>query len=203
MEFHRAPDDACSDWFALGAKRANRVRRPAQQLPRAVVGDGGHGSGDRERRLEQPVVLDHFLPAAAPNDEHLSALEVWTLITAAAVLTKRVRLGTLACGVTYRNPALLAKICASVDHISGGRMELGIGAAWFEREPHGLRLGLPHPARALGPPRGGGSAHPPPVHGGGGREGHVRGEALPPGRGAARAGFDAARGPPGRPTSPS
>lgn len=77
---------------------------------------------------------DHFLPPAAPNDEHLSALEVWTLITAAAVVTKRVRLGTLACGVTYRNPALLAKICASVDHISGGRMELGIGAAWFERE---------------------------------------------------------------------
>lgn len=77
---------------------------------------------------------DHFLPPAAPNDEHLSALEVWTLVTAAAVVTERVRLGTLACGVTYRNPALLAKICASVDHISGGRMELGIGAAWFERE---------------------------------------------------------------------
>ena len=60
--------------------------------------------------------------------------QVWTLVTAAAVLTERVRLGTLACGITYRNPALLAKICASVDHISGGRMELGIGAAWFERE---------------------------------------------------------------------
>ncbi len=77
---------------------------------------------------------DHFLPPAAPNDEHKSALEVWTLITAAAVMTRRVRLGTLACGITYRNPALLAKACASVDHISGGRMELGIGAAWFERE---------------------------------------------------------------------
>ena len=77
---------------------------------------------------------DHFLPPAASNDEHLSALEAWTLVTAAAVVTERVRLGTLACGVTYRNPALLAKICASVDHISGGRMELGIGAAWFERE---------------------------------------------------------------------
>lgn len=77
---------------------------------------------------------DHFLPPAAPKDEHMAALEVWTLVTAAAVLTERVRLGTLACGITYRNPALLAKICASVDHISGGRMELGIGAAWFERE---------------------------------------------------------------------
>ncbi len=77
---------------------------------------------------------DHFLPPAAPNDEHMSALETWTLVTAAAMITERVRLGTLACGVTYRNPALLAKICASVDHISGGRMELGIGAAWFERE---------------------------------------------------------------------
>ena len=77
---------------------------------------------------------DHFLPPAAPNDEHRSALEVWTLITAAAMMTERVRLGTLACGITYRNPALLAKICASVDHLSGGRMELGIGAAWFERE---------------------------------------------------------------------
>ena len=77
---------------------------------------------------------DHFLPPADPSSEHKSALEVWTLVTAAAMLTQRVRLGTLACGITYRNPALLAKICASVDHISGGRMELGIGAAWFERE---------------------------------------------------------------------
>ncbi len=86
---------------------------------------------------------DHFLPPAAPNDEHKSALEVWTLITAAAMLTERVRLGTLACGVTYRNPALLAKICASVDHISGGRMELGIGAAWFEREHHAYGWDFP------------------------------------------------------------
>jgi len=77
---------------------------------------------------------DHFLPPAAPKDEHKSALEVWTLLTAAAMLTRRVRLGTLACGVTYRNPALLAKMCATLDHITGRRVELGIGAAWFERE---------------------------------------------------------------------
>ena len=77
---------------------------------------------------------DHFMPPGRPNAAHGPALEGWTLLTAAASITERMRLGVLATGNTYRNPALLAKMCASLDHITGGRMVLGLGAGWYEHE---------------------------------------------------------------------
>ncbi len=80
-------------------------------------------------------VSDHFLPPApGENLEHREALEGWSLITAAATITKRLRLGVLVSGNTYRNPALLAKMAATVDQISGGRLILGIGASWYKLE---------------------------------------------------------------------
>jgi len=78
---------------------------------------------------------DHFLPpipGAGLDSE--PALESWSMITAAATVTKRLRLGILVTGNTYRNPALLAKMASTVDQISNGRLNLGIGAAWYKRE---------------------------------------------------------------------
>ena len=78
---------------------------------------------------------DHFFtPVPGAGLEHLSALESWSMITATAAVTNRLRLGILVTGNTYRNPALLAKMTATVDQISNGRLILGIGAGWYKRE---------------------------------------------------------------------
>ncbi len=78
---------------------------------------------------------DHFLPPVpGGNIEDRAALEGWSLITATAAITHRLELGILVTGNTYRNPALLAKMAATIDQISNGRLILGIGASWYKRE---------------------------------------------------------------------
>ena len=77
---------------------------------------------------------DHFLPPGRREDEHLNAFEGYTLISVAAGMTQKLRLGHLVLGNTYRNPGLLAKMATTLDQASQGRFELALGAAWFKRE---------------------------------------------------------------------
>ena len=75
---------------------------------------------------------DHFMPNAP--DTSVPWPECWTTISAVATQVPRLRLGTLVIGNTYRHPAVLAKMAATLDHISGGRVVLGLGAGWQENE---------------------------------------------------------------------
>ena len=75
---------------------------------------------------------DHFMPNEENIDQPIH--EAWSVLAAVAASVPRVRIGPLVAGNTYRNPALTAKIAATIDHISGGRVVLGLGAGWQENE---------------------------------------------------------------------
>src|ERR1044072_6995027 len=96
-----------------------------------------------ESGFDTVLVMDHFyqLPLLGPPDHEM--LEAYTLLGAIAARTKRGNLGPLVTGVTYRNPAILAKIVTTLDVISQGRAFLGIGAAWFDVEHEGLGVDFP------------------------------------------------------------
>ncbi len=80
-------------------------------------------------------VWDHFFgPLGTEKPDQEPLLEPWTTLSALAETTSRLRLGTLATSISYRPPPLLAKITSSLDHISDGRVELGIGAGWYRHE---------------------------------------------------------------------
>ena len=80
------------------------------------------------------TVMDHFYQIRGVGPETAPMLEAYSALAALATQTRKVKLGTLVTGVTYRNPALLAKTAVTVDHLAGGRLEFGIGAAWAEIE---------------------------------------------------------------------
>lgn len=102
--------------------------------------------GQEDVTWEQWVALaraceEHGIDALFRSDHYRGwtrgsggSLDAWTTLAALAALTSRVRLGTLVSPVTFRHAAVLAKSVVTVDHISGGRAELGIGAGWNERE---------------------------------------------------------------------
>ncbi|HEY5170573.1 MAG TPA: LLM class F420-dependent oxidoreductase [Acidimicrobiia bacterium] len=102
-----------------------------------------HALAAEESGFSSVWVMDHFwqLPALGGPDEPI--LEAYTLLGALAARTERVQLGTLVTGVTYRNPALLAKMVTTLDVISHGRAILGIGAAWYDVEHAGYGFEFP------------------------------------------------------------
>lgn len=90
-------------------------------------------------------LTDHFVRTAKPDSPYF---EAWTLLSALAMVATRPRLGVLVSSNTFRHPALLAKQAVTLDHISGGRLELGLGAGWYVPEHEMFGLDFP-PTREL------------------------------------------------------
>ena len=98
--------------------------------------------------FESIWVFDHFHTVPVPTQE--ATHEAWTLMAAFAAATSRVRLGQMCTCMGYRNPAYLAKVAATVDVISGGRAEMGIGAGWYEHEWRAYGYGFPKAGDRIG-----------------------------------------------------
>jgi F420-dependent oxidoreductase-like protein len=136
---------------ALGFATVDAVTKFGVQLPnfsgldQADLFDhvAGLAVAAEDAGFDSVWVMDHFfqLPSLGGPDQPM--LEAYTLLGGLAARTRRVQLGTLVTGVTYRNPAILAKIVTTLDVISRGRAILGIGAAWYDVEHQGLGVDFP------------------------------------------------------------
>jgi alkanesulfonate monooxygenase SsuD/methylene tetrahydromethanopterin reductase-like flavin-dependent oxidoreductase (luciferase family) len=90
---------------------------------------------------------DHYMQPSRPNGPYF---EGWTLLAALAVETVSLRIGVLVSSNTFRHPALLAKQAVTIDHISQGRLEVGLGAGWYEPEHIAFGIPFPEPAELVG-----------------------------------------------------
>jgi F420-dependent oxidoreductase-like protein len=93
-------------------------------------------------------VYDHFHTVPVPSEQ--ATHEAWTLMAAFAASTDRVRLGQMCTCMSYRNPAYLAKVASTIDIVSGGRIEMGIGGGWYEDEWRAYGYGFPPAKERLG-----------------------------------------------------
>jgi F420-dependent oxidoreductase-like protein len=93
-------------------------------------------------------VYDHFHTVPVPTDE--ATHEAWSLMSAYAATTSRIKLGQMCTAMSYRNPVYLAKVAATVDVISGGRVQMGIGGGWYEHEWRAYGYGFPSAGVRLG-----------------------------------------------------
>jgi len=96
---------------------------------------------------ESVWVYDHFHTTPVPSEE--ATHEAWSLMAALAASTERVRLGQMCTCMAYRPPMYLAKTAATIDHVSGGRLEMGIGAGWYEHEWRAYGYGFPRAGERL------------------------------------------------------
>src|SRR3954465_3975751 len=129
-----------SPWFGFHMPNLTFPDTPPERLFERIVAqvEAAEGAG-----FALVTVMDHFYQIRGVGPETNEMLEAYTLLGALAARTSRVRLGTLVTGVTYRNPAVLAKEVTTLDVISGGRAILGIGAAWNEDEHRGYGVEFP------------------------------------------------------------
>lgn len=93
-------------------------------------------------------VYDHFHTVPVPTNE--ATHEAWSLMSAYAATTSRIKLGQMCTAMGYRNPVYLAKVAATVDIISGGRVQMGIGGGWYEHEWRAYGYGFPSAGERLG-----------------------------------------------------
>ena len=100
-------------------------------------------AADEIELFESAWNFDHFYPIFAGTDHTGPCLEAWSMLAAMAQATTRIRIGCQVTGMIYRHPAVLANMAATVDIISGGRLELGLGAGWNEEECDAYGIPLP------------------------------------------------------------
>ena len=120
------------------------------------LSQGGHDWGSLLERFllaeelgyDHAWVPDHLLSTG--GDLGKPCMEAWTLLAAIAARTSRIRLGVLVSSNTFRHPALLLKEAVTVDHISGGRLILGVGTGWYEPEHRMYGIPFPPPAERVG-----------------------------------------------------
>lgn len=96
---------------------------------------------DRIELFESAWNWDHLYPLR--SDPHGTSLDGWVTLAALARETTRIRIGSMVNGMHFRHPSITAKMAVTLDHVSGGRLNLGLGAGWFEEEAeaHGIELG--------------------------------------------------------------
>src|SRR3954452_448846 len=117
----------------FGLDVAQQGVRGDEALPRVRLAE--------ERGFDGAWGFDHFQPMY--GDGPGETFEAMTTLAALAGATTRIRLGVLVAGVTYRHPSVFAAQALTIDHASHGRLELSLGAAWFDKEHH--ELGIPFP----------------------------------------------------------
>jgi F420-dependent oxidoreductase-like protein len=127
-------------WFGLHLPLYTFPDTPTEQI---FDGVAAQAHAAEAAGFSLVTVMDHLnqIPGIGRQEEPM--LEGWAVLAALARETRTVRLGTLVTGVTYRNPAILAKMATTLDVISGGRAVFGLGAAWFEAEHQSFGVDFP------------------------------------------------------------